>query len=167
MNAYGFGGGDRINFSDPMGLCAGPFDLVCTATAKPPGVLGSMLAGIGKAAEDFWAAHGDAILQTGLMLVTEGMSAGKGGLSAGALRGKSMQQVEEAIPSSWTRGASNRGGGTRYMHPTNRGEQIRVQPGDPSHYDPMKQGPYCVISSCGKVEKVPLKGNPTLGGPPG
>lgn len=84
------------------------------------------------------------------------------GLSPDDLRGKSAEEVEEAVPSDWTREPS-RTGGTRYKHPTNKGEQIRVQPGKPTDPDPRKQGPYCKISRCGDVsDPIPLKGNPTL-----
>ncbi len=84
------------------------------------------------------------------------------GLGPDDLRGKSAEEVEQAVPPEWTREPS-RTGGTRYKHPTNKGEQIRVQPGKPSDPNPAKQGPYCRVSRCGDVsDPIPLKGNPTL-----
>jgi hypothetical protein len=164
MNLYGFAGGDPVNFSDPFGLCAGPSDLKCTDDGKSPDILGTMLAGIGAAAERWWAKHGDAITQIGVMLVTEGMGAvPEGELTPTGLRGKSMEEVDRMIPGDWERLPSKNGGGTRYVHPENKGEQIRVQPGNPNDPNPAKQGPYCRISRCGeKTEPIPLQGNPTL-----
>ena len=74
-----------------------------------------------------------------------------------------MQEVEEAIPASWQREPSRGGGGTRYLHPENYGEQIRVQPGNQNDPNPEKQGPYARISRRGqRTEPIPLRGNPTL-----
>jgi RHS repeat-associated protein len=163
LNLYGYANGDPVNFSDSFGLCAGPSDVKCVEKASHTGVLGTMLAGIGGAAQQWWAAHREAVLQIGAALVTEGMSLEGEGLTATGLRGKSMEEVEQAIPQSWTREPSARGGGTRYVHPENKGEQIRVQPGNPNDPNPVKQGPYCRISRCGeKTDPIPLRGNPTL-----
>ena len=153
------------NSSDPFGLCKGPSDLKCTDEGKGPGVLGTMLAGVGQAVQNWWDAHKEGVKMAVGMLLTEGAGEWEG-LTPATLRGKSMQDVEEMIPKSWPREESSGGGGTRYVHPSNRGEQIRVQPGRPSSSDPVKQGPYCRISRCGNVtDPIPLKGNPTL--PPG
>lgn len=86
------------------------------------------------------------------------------GLSEGDLKGKSPEEIEKMVPPGWTREPTREGDGTRYKHPTNRGEQIRVQPGKPTDPNPVKQGPYCRISCGGKTsDPIPLKGNPTLG----
>jgi hypothetical protein len=162
MNLYGYANGDPANNADPFGLCSGPMDLKCTDNGKGPGVLGTMLAGIGQAIQNWWDSHKDRMITAAAMLATDGASEWEG-LTPATLRGKSMQEVEEMVPQSWEREPSARGGGTRYVHPTNEGEQLRVQPGDASNSNPVKQGPYCRISQCGqKTAPIPLKGNPTL-----
>jgi hypothetical protein len=109
---------------------------------------------------------------TGLMgLIGMGMSRGVGlstkdvggQIGPGELRGRSPAEIEEMIPQSWGRSPTSGPGGTRYTHPENRGEQIRVMPGNANDPNPIKRGPYARISRAGKVsEHVPLKGNPTI-----
>lgn len=123
------------------------------------------MAGIGSAAQRFWHKHGNAILQMGAMLATEGMAAGDAApeLNAGQLEGRSPAEIEEMIPDSWAREPTSGSGGTRYVHPTNRGEQIRVMPGNPDDPNPIKRAPYARISRNGKIsDPIPLKGNPEI-----
>lgn len=166
MNLYGFAGGDPVNYSDPFGLCPDPKDPVCQWSmggGRLPGAgVGTMLAGVGQSVQKWWDAHKDNIIMAVGMVLSEGRSEWEG-LTPATLRGKSMQEVEEMVPQAWTREPSKLGGGTRYVHPTNRGEQLRVQPGRPSDPELVKQGPYCRISRCGeKTDPIPLSGNPTL-----
>ena len=110
----------------------------------------------------WWDGHKDKVIMAVGMVLTEGRSEWEG-LTPATLRGKSMQEVDDMVPQSWARQPTARGEGTRYVHPTNRGEQLRVQPGMASDPNPVKQGPYCRISQCGETtEPIPLKGNPTL-----
>ena len=178
LNLYGYGAGDPVNNADPFGLCF-PWPACAFAAARAGAAVGTVVgAGVGAlgggvgaipgaAAGNrvgyvggFVAATAGAIV--GAWMAAEGGADSWDGLSEEELRGKSAEEVEEAVPEDWVREPS-RTGGTRYKHPTNYGEQIRVQPGNPRDPNPAKQGPYCRVSRCGKTgEPVPLKGNPTL-----
>lgn len=80
------------------------------------------------------------------------------------LEGMDPQQVQDSIPSDWTRVASRRGGGEVFRDPANPGRQIRIMPGyaEGSRPDPLTTGPYAVVSQNGVTVKIPLLGNPTL-----
>ncbi len=80
------------------------------------------------------------------------------------LRGMDPQQVEDSIPSDWTRADSNSGGGQVFRDPANPGRQIRIMPGyaEGTRPDPLTTGPYAVVSQNGVTVKIPLLGNPTL-----
>ena len=62
MNLDGYANGDPANNSLPFGLCAGPNDLKCTDNGKGPGVLGTMLAGIGQSIQNWWDSHKDRMI---------------------------------------------------------------------------------------------------------
>jgi hypothetical protein len=79
--------------------------------------------------------------------------------------GKDPQDVEDAIPDDWVKSPANKGGGTKYSNPGRPGEQIIIEPGWPNATDPTHAGPYVKVSSGGNVIRIPLKGNPALGGP--
>lgn len=79
-----------------------------------------------------------------------------------SLRGVSMDDVRRHIPEDWEELPSHHGGGTRWKHPTRKGEQVRVMPGKAGDPDPLKQGPYAVISKDGARTYVLLEGNHTL-----
>lgn len=79
-----------------------------------------------------------------------------------SLRGASMREMEDLIPSNFVRNATRKDDGIRFADPARRGDQIRLMPGNPSAIDPLHQGPYAVISRGGTVTRVPLQGNPTL-----
>ncbi len=80
------------------------------------------------------------------------------------LRGQSAEDIENAIPDTWDRSPSRRGGGTVFRDPDNFGRQIRIMPGYPegSRPDPLTWGPYAEVSQNGRTVKIPLLGNPTL-----
>jgi hypothetical protein len=80
------------------------------------------------------------------------------------LNGMDPQQVENSIPSDWTRAPSRAGGGEVFRDPANPGRQIRIMPGyaEGSRPDPLTTGPYAVVSQNGVTVKIPLLGNPTL-----
>ncbi len=80
------------------------------------------------------------------------------------LNGMDPQQVEDSIPSDWTRTPSKSGGGEVFRDPANPGRQIRIMPGyaEGTRPDPLTTGPYAVVSQNGVTVKIPLLGNPTL-----
>jgi hypothetical protein len=82
------------------------------------------------------------------------------------LRGSTPDDVRQRIPDDWVTRPSANGGGTVFSDPNNRGRQIRVMPGYPpgSRPDPLTWGPYVEVSQNGRTQKLPLAGNPTLGG---
>jgi hypothetical protein len=79
--------------------------------------------------------------------------------------GKDPQEVEDAIPDDWVKSPANKGGGTKYSNPGRPDEVIIIEPGWPNATDPTHAGPYVRVSSGGKIKRIPLKGNPALGGP--
>ncbi|WP_433601507.1 hypothetical protein ACQPXH_07125 [Nocardia sp. CA-135953] len=83
-----------------------------------------------------------------------------------SLAGKSQEEIAQGIPPGWVAKPSKSGDGTVYVDPDNFGRQIRVMPGytDGNRPDPLTHGPYAEVSQNGKTTKVPLQGNPTLGG---
>jgi len=82
------------------------------------------------------------------------------------LRGTTPDQIRQRIPDEWVAKPSASGGGTVFSDPQNRGRQIRIMPGYPpgSRPDPLTWGPYVEVSQNGRTQKLPLAGNPTLGG---
>jgi hypothetical protein len=84
-----------------------------------------------------------------------------------SIRGMKGTDVENIIPQDWERASSKAGDGAVYRDPGNPGRQIRIMPGYSAgnRPDPMTHGPYAVVSqNGGKPVKIPLEGNPTLGG---
>jgi RHS repeat-associated protein len=82
---------------------------------------------------------------------------------ASTLRGASTEEIQGLIPKEWISSATRKGGGTRYANPDRPGEQVRIMPGNPNDSNPVKQGPYVVISKDGKTsEHIPLRGNQAL-----
>jgi hypothetical protein len=82
------------------------------------------------------------------------------------LRGSTPDEIRQRIQDDWAVRPSAQGGGSVYSDPQNRGRQIRVMPGYPpgSRPDPLTWGPYVEVSQNGRTNKLPLAGNPTLGG---
>lgn len=82
------------------------------------------------------------------------------------LRGMHPDDVERGIPADWRAMESRSGGGKVYEDPANYGRQVRTMPGYTAgnRPDPLTHGPYAEVSQQGRATKVPLAGNPTLGG---
>ena len=84
------------------------------------------------------------------------------------LRGMHPDDIERGIPADWNAMESRSGGGKVYEDPANYGRQVRTMPGYTAgnRPDPLTHGPYAEVSQQGRATKVPLAGNPTLGGTP-
>jgi RHS repeat-associated protein len=98
LNAYGFAGGDPVNYADSFGLCADPKDPACRFTiggGRSPGVLLPALTGVGAAAEKWWNAHKADVIQFGLALLTDGLSSA-GELSPG--QASNLSRFEKNMP---------------------------------------------------------------------
>lgn len=169
LNLYGFALGDPVNYSDPLGLSALciPCRLALAggrAGAAAGGAAGTVVLGLGNGVG---AVAGGVIgaltgVGIGVWLASKADDSWEG-LSEDELKGKSTGEIEGAVPEDWVREPTRGEGGTRYKHPTNKGEQIRVMPGKPNDPDPVKRGPYVRISRDGRTsDPIPLKGNPTL-----
>jgi uncharacterized protein YukE len=78
--------------------------------------------------------------------------------------GSTPEDVIEKLPPEIVAGGgpSRKGGGVRYPDPNRPGDQLIIEPGDPSADDPLHQGPYVKISKGGTVTRIPLAGNPSL-----
>ncbi|MHB8143976.1 MAG: hypothetical protein ACYDGX_10085 [Thermoleophilia bacterium] len=81
-----------------------------------------------------------------------------------SLRGASMEEVKSLIPNDWEEMPLRRGAGVRYLNPNRPGESIMLEEESPTAEDPLHQGPYVKISKDGIVTRIPLEGNPVLGG---
>lgn len=83
----------------------------------------------------------------------------------GSLKGMDPQDVEKLIPDDWPSSPQKKGVGTKYVDPNKKGRQVLVEqgtPAKPGQTPNVHNGPYLKISQNGKVERIPLKGNPTL-----
>jgi len=79
------------------------------------------------------------------------------------LTGKSADEIDQIMKDKGIQGEPSRGGGKRYPVPGRQGDHVRIEPGNPSNSDPVKQGPYGKVSQDGQEsEHFPLEGNPTL-----
>ena len=76
--------------------------------------------------------------------------------------GAEPADVANSIPNTWQASPTNKGDGIRYLNPNKPGETVIIEKGWPNISDPLHQGPYARISKNGTVERIPLKGNPTL-----
>lgn len=85
-----------------------------------------------------------------------------------SIRGLSAEQIERGVPGHWVAAESKSGGGKVYRDPDNFGRQLRTMPGytEGNRPDPLTHGPYAEVCQNGITIKVPLEGNPTLGGTP-
>jgi RHS repeat-associated protein len=82
-----------------------------------------------------------------------------------SLRGATPQQVEEAARKRGFQpaGPTKDPFGRRFRVPGNVAKQIRIMLGSAARSDPIKQGPYAVISNGnGPPVNIPLAGNPIL-----
>lgn len=80
-----------------------------------------------------------------------------------SLRGATPKEILELIPQGWTARPLKRGPGVRFHDPARTGEAIFIELGFPHARSPLHRGPYVKISHHGKIVRVPLAGNPTLG----
>lgn len=85
-----------------------------------------------------------------------------------SIRGLSADEIERGVPGHWVAAESKSGGGKVYRDPDNFGRQLRTMPGYTAgnRPDPLTHGPYAEVCQNGITIKVPLQGNPTLGGAP-
>ena len=175
MNTFLYAGANPVMAMDQEGLMTrcftGSYDMTCPSR-------GNLLAG-GAAGGANTSAQTKGLLQQMLNAARKGSSAGQAASvlsnessesgSSGAcpspeeLRGKTPEEVDKIMKEKgWQPEPSKSGGGTRYPSPDKKGEQVRIQPGYPSNPDPMKRGPYAVISKGGDKFRVPLANNPLL-----
>jgi hypothetical protein len=87
-----------------------------------------------------------------------------------SLAGKTPDEVKAMIPKDWVASPQSKGGGTKYVDPDNKGAQVLIEDGyelKPGQTPNVHHGPYLKISRNGQVQRIPLAGNPTLGGPVG
>jgi hypothetical protein len=80
----------------------------------------------------------------------------------GSLRGAEFDEVRRLVPEHWIEKPLKKGEGTRFLNPDRPGEAIMLEKGWPGAADPLHSGPYARISRHGKIERIPLAGNPTL-----
>jgi hypothetical protein len=79
-----------------------------------------------------------------------------------SLQGIDPEDVKKMIPEDWVSSPQKKGKGTKYVNPHRKGEQVLIEEGWPGAKDPVHAGPYIKISRNGKIERIPLKGNPAL-----
>jgi hypothetical protein len=65
------------------------------------------------------------------------------------------------MPKDWIAGPARKGDGMRYLNPHKPGDSIIIENGTPG-VNNVPGGPYVKMSSNGKVERIPLAGNPVL-----
>lgn len=77
--------------------------------------------------------------------------------------GSTVEDVLNLVPPHIreARKPARRGGGMRYPDPDRPGDQLIIEPGEPTSSN-VHGGPYVKISIRGTVVRIPLKGNPTL-----
>jgi hypothetical protein len=84
-----------------------------------------------------------------------------------ALRGADPEAVLDAIPDNWLVSSPAKGSGIRFSNPENPSQVIIFEEGWPGATDPLHSGPYLRVSTGrGPVYRIPLAGNPVLGGQP-
>jgi len=90
----------RVNYSDPFGLCA--LEKPLCPREYEPGVIGKTLMGIAEGAKQFWAAHGDAVVDVGMVLMTRGGGGGRGGFNSRTVArtemGRTKVRVDVELP---------------------------------------------------------------------
>ena len=79
-----------------------------------------------------------------------------------SLRGATWEEAKSLIPEDWIKGPMKKGDGIKFVNPAKKGEQILLEKGWEGAKDPLHSGPYMKISRNGKIDRIPLAGNPTL-----
>lgn len=79
-----------------------------------------------------------------------------------SLRGASPDEVRQMVPDNWIESPLRKGEGVRFLNPDRPGEAIMIEKGVPGARDPLHSGPYVKMSIDGRVERIPLEGNPVL-----
>jgi RHS repeat-associated protein len=77
-----------------------------------------------------------------------------------SLKGATKSEVIKLIPKDWTVSPAKKGDGIRYLSP-NKSDSIIIENGWSGSTN-VHVGPYARISLNGKVERIPLAGNPDL-----
>jgi hypothetical protein len=88
--------------------------------------------------------------------------------AARALEGSDPEDVLNVIPDNWIVSDAPKavGGGMKFSNPANRSQIMIFERGSGLASDGVHGGPYLRLSSGrGPVERIPLLGNPILGGP--
>jgi hypothetical protein len=80
-----------------------------------------------------------------------------------SLRGATPEEVRRLVPDDWIERPLRKGEGARFLDQRRKGDAVEIEAGVPGHLDPVHQGPYVKVSRNGKVERIPLQGNPMLG----
>jgi hypothetical protein len=80
-----------------------------------------------------------------------------------SLRGATPDEVRRLIPEDWVERPLRKGDGVRFLDQRRKGDAVEIEPGVPGHLDLVHRGPYVKVSRNGKVERIPLQGNPMLG----
>ncbi len=80
-----------------------------------------------------------------------------------SLRGATPDEVRRLIPEDWVEKPLRKGEGVRFLDQRRKGDSVEIEAGVPGHKDPVHSGPYVKVSRNGKVDRIPLQGNPMLG----
>jgi hypothetical protein len=78
-----------------------------------------------------------------------------------SLRGATRNEVERLIPKDWIALPLKKGEGMRFIDPRNHGNAIFIEQGIPGASG-VHGGPYVKTALNGRVERIPLAGNPIL-----
>jgi hypothetical protein len=80
------------------------------------------------------------------------------------LRGLNREAVVKLVPPGWVPAPLKKGAGIKFSDPKHQGDAIFIEDGWPEHRDPIHRGPYVKISINGKIDRIPLDGNPVITG---
>jgi len=107
----------------------------------------------------FVAAGTMSLLKTSTPLAGVEAAEGTTGLETRGFRPHpGTRQIPEGIPDGWRIGPTKGEGGTWYYDPANKGNAVRVMPGDPASPFPNSQAPYVRWQSNGRP--LDVNGNP-------
>jgi RHS repeat-associated protein len=89
----------------------------------------------------------------------------KGFPDVNSMYGADPESVLDIIPGKWTVSDPRNGTGIRFSNPDNVSQTIIYEEGWPGSTDPVHSGPYLRVSTgVGPPARVPLAGNPAIGG---